>query len=151
MTACLRRLTPILTAGALLAASLAGCSSAPPPEAQAPGTLPGGTATVSIDGQDAGTSRNVSCQTVGTTTTVTTGDEQTGSTAVISTDPSVLVRSASIRDLGGFTGNYSEGLGEPADVTVAGRTYHISGTADGFATDNPSFRKSGKFSIKVAC
>jgi len=31
------------------------------------------------------------------------------------------------------------------------RTYDISGTADGFNTDNPSFRTSGTFAIKVAC
>jgi hypothetical protein len=34
---------------------------------------------------------------------------------------------------------------------MTGKTYTISGTADGFATDSPSFRKSGDFTIKVAC
>jgi lipoprotein LpqH len=151
MTTRLRRLAPIVTAGALVAGGLAGCSSQSPPEAQPPGTVPRGTATVSIDGRDVGTYRDVSCETIGTVTTVTTGDAQTGSTAVISTDPSLLLQSASIRNLGGFTGSYGDGLGDPAHVTVADRTYQIAGTADGFATDRPSFRKSGKFSIQVAC
>jgi hypothetical protein len=88
---------------------------------------------------------------MGTITTVKTGDEQTGSTAVISTSPSLNLQSASIRNLGGFTGSYDDGFGSTADVTVVGRTYQISGTADGFDTASPSFRKSGKFWIQVAC
>ena len=34
---------------------------------------------------------------------------------------------------------------------MTGRTYEITGTADGFATDNPSFRTSGTFTIAVSC
>ena len=34
---------------------------------------------------------------------------------------------------------------------MTGRTYDISGTADGFHTDNPSFRANGTFAIKVSC
>jgi hypothetical protein len=30
-------------------------------------------------------------------------------------------------------------------------TYDITGTADGFVTDNPSFRADGTFAIKVSC
>jgi hypothetical protein len=108
-------------------------------------------ASVSIDGRDVDTYRDVSCETIGTVTTVTTGDQQTGSTAVISSDPSLLLQSASIRNLGGFTGSYGDGLGDLAHVTVAGRTYQIAGTAVGFATDRPSFRRSATFSIQVAC
>jgi len=51
----------------------------------------------------------------------------------------------------GFTGSYNAGLGGDAEVTMTGRTYDITGTADGFDTENPSFRTSGEFSIKVAC
>jgi lipoprotein LpqH len=57
----------------------------------------------------------------------------------------------SINNVGGFTGSYNRGLGGDAKVTMAGRTYDISGTADGFATADPSFRTSGTFAIKVAC
>lgn len=34
---------------------------------------------------------------------------------------------------------------------MTGGTYLITGTADGFKTDNPSFRAKGTFAIKVAC
>jgi ipoprotein LpqH len=34
---------------------------------------------------------------------------------------------------------------------MTGRTYEITGTADGFNTDNPGFRASGTFAIKVSC
>ena len=34
---------------------------------------------------------------------------------------------------------------------MTGRTYAITGNAQGFATDNPSFRANGTFTIKVAC
>jgi hypothetical protein len=151
MTAYFKRLAPIVTAGALVAGALAGCSSEPPVEAQPPGTVPAGTASVSIDGRAVATDQHVSCTTTGAVTTVDIGDQQAGSTAVISTDPKLLLQLMSIRNLGGFTGSYGDGLGDPAQVTVAGRTYQIVGTADGFATDSPSFRKSGNFSIKVAC
>jgi hypothetical protein len=42
-----------------------------------------------------------------------------------------------IRDLGGFTGSYSAGLGGTAKVTIAGGTYAITGTADGFKHRQP--------------
>ncbi len=38
-----------------------------------------------------------------------------------------------------------------AKVTMTGATYDISGTADGFKTDNPSFRTGGTFAINVSC
>lgn len=135
-----------------LSAVLAGCSSGPPPTpAQRPGTVASGTATVSIDGQNAETDSNVSCQALGTTTTITTGDEEAGAALVISSDPELAVLSVSIRDIGGFTGSYNEDLGKPADVGITDRTYEVSGFADGFAVDNPSFRKQGEFTITVAC
>ena len=34
---------------------------------------------------------------------------------------------------------------------MTGRTYDITGTADGFDMANPSFRTYGTFAIKVAC
>jgi ipoprotein LpqH len=34
---------------------------------------------------------------------------------------------------------------------MTGRTYDIVGTADGFETDNPSFRTTGIFQIKISC
>jgi hypothetical protein len=56
-----------------------------------------------------------------------------------------------IRDLGGFTGSYNLDLGGEADVEMTGNTYSITGSADGFDTEKPSFRSQGTFEIKVAC
>lgn len=139
-------------APATVAAVLVGCSSDPPPTpAQPPGTLSSGTTVVSIDGRGAGTDENVACQTIGTTTTVNTGDEQAGTSVVISSGANLVVESVIIRNLGGFSGSYNNDLSEPAKVDLTDRTYDVSGVADGFDIDKPSFRKQAKFSIMVAC
>lgn len=87
----------------------------------------------------------------GSLTTITTGDDASGSTVVISNAEELITESVSIRELGGFTGSYNRGLGDEAEVSMTGNTYTVSGTADGFATDKPSFRTTGTFTIKVAC
>jgi hypothetical protein len=73
-----------------MAAGLGGCSSdAPSPsEPQQPGTLPVGTEKLSIDGRDAGIDDSLSCVTDGKATTFSTGDEQAGSTTVMSSGTS---------------------------------------------------------------
>ena len=106
---------------------------------------------MSIDGQDAGTERKVSCVTIETVTSINTGNEQAGFTAAVSSGGGLVVQTVSIRNLGGFTGSYNKGLGEPAHVTMIDRTYQISGIADGFDINNPSFRKTGKFAIQLSC
>lgn len=145
-------LPTIVAIGSLVGCGLTGCSAEqPPPPPQRPNTLSAGMATVSIDGKDAGTDGSVSCEVIGTMTTVRTGNDETGFTAVIASDPDLLAQSVTIRDLAGFTGSYNSGLGDVASVTMTDRTYQLSGTADGFDTDNPSFRTSAKFSIQAAC
>ncbi len=136
----------------MLVAGTASCSSEPPPAAKpAPGTLTAGTAQVTINGKDVGTTEAVQCVPAGTMTTITTGDNSSGVTAVVSNKAGLTAESVSINNLGGFTGSYNAGLGGNAEVTMAGSTYDITGTADGFATDNPSFRTGGTFAIKVSC
>ena len=56
-----------------------------------------------------------------------------------------------LTDLGGFTGSYNQGLDGEATVSMTDRTYDINGTAVGFDLDNPSFRSTGDFRIKIAC
>ncbi|MGZ5391772.1 MAG: lipoprotein LpqH [Mycobacterium sp.] len=140
-----------LLAGATTALALAGCSSGPPEYQPGPGMLVSGTAQVTVNGQNAGTTDAVQCDSTGTLTTITTGDEASGVIAMVSNKDQLTAESVAIRDLGGFTGSYNAGFSDTAKVTMTGRTYHISGTADGFDTDSPSFRKSGTFSIKVSC
>jgi lipoprotein LpqH len=138
-------------AGAVVAAAVAGCSSSPPDYAPPPGQLVAGTAQVTVNGQDAGTTEAVQCRTVGPMTTISTGNQDAGAYAMVTNAEGLDVRLLRIRDLGGFTGSYDDGLGGKASVTMSARTYDITGTADGFATDNPSFRTSGTFAIKVSC
>jgi len=133
----------------LLAA--AGCSSAPPDYTPSPGTLVAGTAQVTVNGQNIGTTEAVQCTPAGSLTTITTGDQASGVTALISNKDELAADAVSINNVGGFTGSYNRGLGEDAKVTMTGRTYDISGAAVGFATADPSFRTTGTFAIKVAC
>lgn len=139
----------LATAAATLA--LAGCSSGPPEYRAAPGSLVAGTAQVTINGQDAGTTEAVQCTSIGTLIIIKTGDDTSGVTALVSNKDQLIAESVALRDLGGFTGSYNAGLGDTAQVAMTGRTYDISGTADGFDTDNPSFRNAGTFAVKVSC
>jgi hypothetical protein len=142
--------------GAVLAAvTAAGCSSQPPEYQPPPGALIAGTAQVTVNGRDTGTTDSVQCSSAGTLMTISTGSpddpESAGITALVASEDELVVREVGIRDLGGFTGSFNSGLGGEATVTMTDRTYAINGTADGFETANPSFRKSGTFEIKVSC
>lgn len=137
---------------AAVTAAAAACSSSPPQAATPPGALSPGTAQVTIDGRDAGTTHAVRCSPAGFLTTISTGDDTSGISATVSNEDELSAESVSFRDVGGFTGSYNAGLGEPAaTVTMTGRTYDISGTATGFRTDNASFTAQSRFTVKVAC
>jgi ipoprotein LpqH len=131
--------------------AIAGCSSEPPDYQPPPGALAAGTAQVTINGQDTGTTDAVQCSSTGSLTTITTGDQASGVTAMVSNQDQLAAESVAINNLGGFTGSYKAGLGGTTTVTMTGRTYDITGTADGFDTAKPSFRSSGTFAIKVSC
>jgi lipoprotein LpqH len=141
-----------VTGVALVIGGVAGCSSNPGPAPLQPGMLAAGTATVTIDGKDAGTTQAVQCLPAGTLTTITTGDDASGVTAIVSSAAELSADAVNIHNLGGFTGSYTDGLdNNNAKVSMTGRTYDISGTADGFTADNPSARVPGTFAIKVSC
>jgi ipoprotein LpqH len=139
----------VLTAAATLA--VAACSSGPPAYQPTPGTLVPGTAQMTVNGQNIGTTEAVQCTPAGSLTTITTGDQTSGITSLISNRDELTAASVSINNVGGFTGSYNAGLGGTANVNLTGRTYDITGTADGFETAHPSFRTNGTFAIKVAC
>jgi lipoprotein LpqH len=140
---------PAIAAAAL---ALAGCSSGPPEYQPPAGSLIAGTAQATVNGQDAGTTDAVQCTAIGPLTIITTGDAAGAHTALVTNKDQLTAESVAIRDLGGFTGSYNAGLGDDtAKVGMTGRTYDISGTAEGFDTDSPSFRNSGTFTIKVSC
>ncbi|KUI14326.1 hypothetical protein AU191_21965 [Mycolicibacterium acapulense] len=134
----------------------AACSSSADDYTPPKGELVAGTAQVSVNGSDERATDAVQCDTTGYLTTITTGDETSGVTAMVSNQEALTVESVRINNVGGFTGSYTAGVGasetaDIAEVSMTGRTYDISGEADGFNTDNPSFRANGTFSIQVSC
>ena len=142
----------VTTAGlAVLVGSIAGCSSTPSAPARPPGALPVGTAQVTIDAADAATVAAVNCTQAQSLVTITAGDNASGMNAVVDLAGQPTVKSVSIHNLGGFTGSYWQDLGPVAQVRTGTQTYQITGTADGFHVDAPSFRKTETFAIKVAC
>jgi hypothetical protein len=145
------KISYLLVTAAAVTAVAAGCSSDSEQAEPQPGTLVSGTAEITVNGTDLGEFDSVSCAPAGSLTTITTGDDTSGSTVVISNAEELITESVSIRELCGFTGSYKRGLGDEAEVSMTGNTYTVSGTADGFATDKPSFRTTGTFTIKVAC
>jgi hypothetical protein len=143
----------VISAGlAVLVASIAGCSSSTPAApARPPGAPPVGTAQVTVDAADAAAVGAVNCTQADSLVTITAGDSASGMTAVVELAGKPTVRSVSIHNLGGFTGSYWQDLGAAARVSTGAKTYQITGTADGFHVDAPSFRKTETFAIKVAC
>ena len=146
----IKRLIVVAAAG-VAAGGLAGCSSEPEPAEPQPGTLVAGTAQETVNSNETGTTEVVQCVPAESMMTITTGNDASGVTAILSSRDELLAESVSINNLGGFTGSYNAGLGGSAKVTMTGRTYDITGTADGFLTDKPSFRTNGTFAIKVSC
>lgn len=134
------------------AATCSACSSEPEAAPLPEGALPAGTAHISIDGRDGGTTHQVQCSPMGFQTAITTGNDSSGVTALVSGGDDLVAESVGIRDLAGFTGNYNAGLGEPAaEVSMAGPTFIITGTATGFRTDAASFTTDEKFTLRVSC
>lgn len=131
---------------------VAGCSSPPPASSSLPrGALASGTAHLTIDGKDAGTTHDVNCRADGLLMNIATGNDKAGARALLDQTGPLAATSVSINNVGGFTGSYEHGLNGSAEAKMNGQTYVIDGTADGFGTDSPSFRTSKTFEIKVAC
>jgi lipoprotein LpqH len=144
---------PMAVTGAVLLSLglLAGCSSAPGPFSPKGAGLAPGTARVTIGDSDLPQVTSVRCLSTGSLTTITTGDGDSGTSSVVSNAARLDTQSVQIHGLAGFTGSYYADVAGKADVTLSGTTYVISGTADGFSVDRPSFAASRPFSIRVAC
>lgn len=132
----------------VMAASMSACASSPH---AAPGTLPAGSAEVTVHDQAVPAALRVTCVPMGSLTKVTIGDTAAGAMALVASGKALTARSVNINALGGFTGSYDEGLQGKADVTITGDTYTIHGVADGFDSDTPSFNVARAFTIKFAC
>lgn len=140
-------------AAVVLASAMAGCSTSTSRPAAQPGQgeVTAGTARVTVNNHDLGTTDAVACSPAGSLTTITTGDPASGTTAVLDNARGLVAKSVSINNLAGFTGSYWQDLDGAAEVHMTGRTYLITGTAAGFSADQPSARTSAPFAIRVSC
>lgn len=145
----MRKLLIVLAAAASVISASAGCSQGPTPKPRR-GTLPPGTAHLSVNGGDLGITEAVICSHIGWSTTITTGDEDTGVTVMVSSAKKLVVDSVQIHNLNDFTGNYNRDLNGDASVAMVDATYHITGDALGYEPSSiaPITRP---FDITVAC
>lgn len=136
----------------LVLGSLVGCSSDTETTPAVAGSLPSGTAQITVDDKQGEDIHAVHCTVAGTQTTIQTGDQDSGTTTVVKSVTEPVAQLVAFRNVGGFSGSYNQDLGKSeATVKLHGATYEITGTADGFNTDKPSFRASSPFTLRVAC
>ena len=139
----------VAAAAVLMVGVAAGCSS--DKAATPPGVLPPGTAVLSVDGKDVGTTYTVSCQVIDWMTTIHTGLDASGVSAMVSNADHLKAEFVRFYDLAGFTGSYERERQGEATVTMTGPTYHITGAALGFNDAERTQLKAEKFTIKLSC
>lgn len=137
-------------AAVLMIGITAGCSSdkAAPPR---PGVLPPGTAALTVDGKDVGTTYSVRCESVEWMTRIHTALDKSGVTAMLSNANHLKAEFVRFQDLAGFTGSYERELQGEATVTMTGPTYHITGAALGFNNAKRTQLAAETFAITVSC
>ena len=134
----------------LLIGVTAGCSSDQAAPVR-PGVLPPGTAVLTVDGKDVGTTYSVRCESIDWMTRIHTDVQTSGVSAMVSNADKLKAEFVRLQDLGGFTGSYERELQGEAAVTMTGPTYHITGAALGFNHAQPTRLKAETFSIAVSC
>jgi ipoprotein LpqH len=140
----------VAAAAMLLTGVTAGCSSDQAAPAR-PGVLPPGTAVLTVDGKDVGTTYSVRCESIDWMTRIHTDVQASGLSAMVSNANKLKAEFVRLQDLGGFTGSYERELQGEAAVTMTGPTYHITGAALGFNNEQPTRLKAETFSIAVSC
>jgi lipoprotein LpqH len=138
-------------AAVLVIGGAAGCSSGEASAKSKPGTLPPGTAALTINGRYLGTTDAVQCAPDKWLTTIRTDHEASGVTVMVSNAQQLAVEFVRIRNLNGFIGSYDRGLQGKATATMSGPTYAITGAAMGFKSAKPSARTTETFAMKVSC
>jgi lipoprotein LpqH len=137
---------------AVLIVGIGGCSSSGPADTpQPPGGLPPNTVHVTVNGQDAGTSKHVKCGQTTQLYTIESGDQNAGVTAMLRFGDKVTAQSVEIRNLAGFTGSFWEGTVGKGEASILGSTYKISGTAVGANNDKPNAQINAPFEIRANC
>ena len=117
----------------------------------APGTLPAGTAELSVNGSSARVTDAVRCESIDWMRTISTGDEAAGVTVMLSNAHKLVAEFVRFRDVDGFTGSYDRHLQGEAAVAMTGSTYRIAGTAVGYANSKPTARTTAPFELRVSC
>ena len=128
----------------------AGCSSHAAIK-PAPGTLPGGTAALRVNGNTARVTDAVQCESIDWWRTIKTGDEASGVTVMLSNANKLVTEFVRFRNVDGFTGSYDHHLHGEAAVAMTGPTYRIAGTAVGYTNAKPTERTTEAFELRVSC
>ncbi|HTY32712.1 lipoprotein LpqH [Mycobacterium sp.] len=133
-----------IAAAALAVAALGACS----PKPRSPISS---TASVTVNGNDANI-HVVNCSQLEWYRTIDIGGDFAGAKVVIDQRAEPLTaESVRIQNLGGFTGMYSAHDGGNADMSLSGDRFTITGTANGYKTDNPGEAASATFKIIATC
>jgi ipoprotein LpqH len=140
----------LFVAVALVVIGGAGCSSHAAIK-PAPGTLPAGTAELSVNGSSTRVTDAVQCESIDWLRTIRTGDEASGATVMLSNAKKLVAEFVRFRNFDGFTGSYDRHLQGEAAVAMSGPTYRIAGTAVGFASAKPTERTTAPFELRVSC
>jgi lipoprotein LpqH len=110
----------VAAAAVLTIGAVAGCSS-DKAAAPRPGVLPPGTAVLSVEGKDVGTTHSVRCGSIDWMTKIQTSIDGSSVNAMVS------------------------------NAAMTGPTYHITGAALGFNESEPIRLRAETFTIKVSC
>jgi lipoprotein LpqH len=109
-----------------------------------------GSAVVTVDGKDT-RMQTVKCSQLEWDRTIDIGGDLARVTVVVDERKQPLTTtSVRIKNVGGFTGEYSQGGNGDANMSFSGDKYQISGTANGFKTDNNE-PASAAFKISATC
>lgn len=134
----------VVVAAALAVALLGACTARS-------STQIASTASVTVNGTDANF-HNVKCGQRDWTRTIDIGGNFAGAKIIIDEGAQpASTEAVQIQNLGGFTGMYARGDGGGADTSMAGDKFTITGTANGFKTDNPNEAASVTFKIIATC
>ncbi|OWM07449.1 hypothetical protein B7435_07555 [Mycolicibacterium peregrinum] len=108
------------------------------------------TARVFINGEQVPTTFSVLCTQRSWLWTIETQPETPGFTAIIQTGGSVEPKVMRLTGLEGFTGG-SANVTAPAEASVDGTTFHISGTARGWFADHPTRPAEVQYRMEARC
>ena len=140
----------VVIAVAVVMIGVAGCSSHPAIKS-APGTLPPGTAELSVNGSTTRVTDAVQCESIDWLSTIKTGDEASSVIVMLSNAKKLVAEFVRFQNFDGFTGSYDRHQQGEAAVAMTGPTYRIAGTAVGFAGAKATERTTAPFELRVSC